>query len=220
MSHNATSTKCIRCLSQAKFHCLHAWDAYFYIGMPTLFVKRGICMGCLFSQRDAHIYCANGHPGARIYVNIGIGHRDAYIHVNTGTRDAYFWGCLYSLDTGYLLPAFSFRLLRRLLEVFFIRKSLSQHPHLHNQGSPKHSGFEHIVILYVSIQQLASSLLRNCWRQLLCQLFDAKQFSTLICYLIHHLCFNVLTDMEVNPNITTFSMRSACSSNVFWSTLM
>ena len=51
------------CLSQAKFHCLHVWDAYFYIGTPTLFVKRGICMGCLFSQRDAHIYCENGHPG-------------------------------------------------------------------------------------------------------------------------------------------------------------
>ena len=25
-----------------KFHCLHAWDAYFYyIGMPTLILKRG-----------------------------------------------------------------------------------------------------------------------------------------------------------------------------------
>ena len=32
-----------------------------------------VCMGCLFSQRDAHIYCENGHPHAYIRVNIGIG---------------------------------------------------------------------------------------------------------------------------------------------------
>ena len=32
-----------------------------------------VCIGCLFSQRDAHIYCENRHPDAYIYVNIGIG---------------------------------------------------------------------------------------------------------------------------------------------------
>ena len=55
-------------------------------------------MGCLFLQRDAHIYCENGHPGASIYVNIGIG---CIYSREYGTRDVYFWGCLYSLDTGF-----------------------------------------------------------------------------------------------------------------------
>ena len=56
---------------------LFVWDAHFYVGMCTLIVKTGkisvVCMGCLFSQRDAHIYCENRHPDAYIYVNIGIG---------------------------------------------------------------------------------------------------------------------------------------------------
>ena len=47
----------------------------FYVGMPILIVRMGkiVCMGCLFSQRDAHIYCENGHLDAYIHVNIGIG---------------------------------------------------------------------------------------------------------------------------------------------------
>ena len=55
---------------------LFRWDAYFYIGAPTLIVKRGkisYLHGGLFSQQDAHIYCENGNPGAHIHVNIGIG---------------------------------------------------------------------------------------------------------------------------------------------------
>ena len=48
---------------------LFAWDTYFYIGTPVYALKNfTVCMGCLFSQRDAHIYCENGHPDAYIHV--------------------------------------------------------------------------------------------------------------------------------------------------------
>ena len=91
--------------------------------------KFHICMGCLFSQQDAHIYCENGHWGACIH-----GHRDAYIHVTTGTWDAYFWGYLDSLDTGsdrfpylahpllgaYLLTTYTYQRMHLLTRVYSI----------------------------------------------------------------------------------------------------
>ena len=54
---------------------MFAWDAFFYIGMPTLIVRivKILCMGCLFSKQDAHIYCENGHQDAYVFVHIGIG---------------------------------------------------------------------------------------------------------------------------------------------------
>ena len=93
---------------------LFAWDDYFLHRDPTLLVKMGrICLGWLFSQRDAHIYCENGHPGAYIHVNIGIGmpivtskwasgmriFGDAYIHLTpVGVRMAVGLGGLCSIS--------------------------------------------------------------------------------------------------------------------------
>ena len=74
----------------AKTHCLHGMPT-FTLGTPILIVSA--CMGCPFSQQDAHVYCENGHPECK--------HREAlYFHVKIGFRDACIWGCLYLLDTG------------------------------------------------------------------------------------------------------------------------
>ena len=85
-----------------------ALDTSFHIGMSILIVTFTVCMGCLFSQRDAHIHCENGHPDAYSYVNIGIGmpiftwkwasgmpiFGDAHIHLTPlqqSWRSCYLW---------------------------------------------------------------------------------------------------------------------------------
>ena len=83
---------------------MFAWDAFFYVGMPTLIVRMGkillFAWGAYFHSGmpifTVKMRCENGHPDPYIHVNIGLGmpiftssgvpiFGDAYIHLTPAT---------------------------------------------------------------------------------------------------------------------------------------